>query len=249
MRSTNILALDFDGLLVDGLNECVLVSWNGHFGESLEAFSDEGLASIPAAFIDKFKNHRSFARHLGHFFMPFQPELGLFKTQADFDAAYAALNPRLVKRFVNHVNDYREDARETFPARWLAYHQFYPGLVQMLRNAPWPTCIVTAKDAGSVQALLKHADVEIPDAQVYGECTDKVAALDIIGEYFRVPRHDISFFDDNVLHARNAHLAGFRAHWATWGYHAPEHVGIAAAAGLPAVKLEDLVGLDVQAAA
>jgi len=108
---------------------------------------------------------------------------------------------------------------------------------------------VTAKDAGSVQALLQHADVDIPDAHIYGECTDKVAALDIISEYFRVPRHDISFFDDNVLHAREAHLAGFRAHWATWGYHATEHFGIAAAAGLPAVKLEDLVGLDAQAAA
>lgn len=249
MRSTNILALDFDGLLVDGLNECVLVSWNGHFGESLDGFSDEGLARIPGAFIDKFKNHRNFARHLGHFFMPFQTELGLFKTQAAFDAAYAALDPRLVKRFVAHVTDYREDARLAFPARWLAYHQFYPGLVQMLRSSPWPTCIVTAKDADSVQALLRHADVEIPDAHVYGECTDKVEALDIIGEYFRVPRHDISFFDDNVLHARAAHLAGFRAHWAVWGYHAPEHFGIAAAAGLPSVNLEDLIGLDAQAAA
>jgi phosphoglycolate phosphatase-like HAD superfamily hydrolase len=249
MRSTNILALDFDGLLVDGLNECVLVSWNGHFGESLDCFSDEGLARIPSAFIDKFKNHRSFAKHLGHFLMPFQAELGLFKTQAEFDAAYAALNPRLVERFVTRVSDYRSDARQTFRSRWLAYHQFYPGLAHMLRTATWPTCIVTAKDSDSVQALLRHADVQIPDAHVYGECLDKVAALDIIGEYFLVPRHEISFFDDNVLHARAAHQAGFRAHWAVWGYHAPEHFAIATAAGLPAVTLEDFIGVDAQEAA
>lgn len=249
MRSRKILALDFDGLLVDGLNECLLVSWNGYYGESLDHFSDEGLARIPTAFIEKFKNHRSFAKHLGHFFMPFQSELGMFRTQTEFDAAYAQLNPRLVERFVTRVTDYRTDAREAFRSRWLAYHQYYPGLAHMLRTASWPLCIVTAKDSGSVQELLQHADVQIPDAQVYGECRDKVAALDTISEYFRVPRHDICFFDDNVLNARDAHQAGFRSHWAVWGYHAPEHFGIAAAAGLPAVNLEDLIGLDAQVAA
>ncbi|RZI84939.1 MAG: hypothetical protein EOP38_07045 [Rubrivivax sp.] len=249
MRAKKILALDFDGLLVDGLNECVLVSWNGHHGESLDHFSDEGLARIPSTFIEKFKNHRSFAKHLGHFFMPFQSHLGLFKTQAAFDAAYAALDPRKVERFITDVTNYRGDVRQRFRARWLAYHQFYPGLAHMLRTSTSPLCIVTAKDADSVQELLRYADVQLPDAHVYGECREKLTALSTVGDYFQVPRHNVCFFDDNVLNARDAHLAGFRSHWAVWGYHAPEHFAIAEAAGLPAVDLADLINLDAEVAA
>ncbi|MGP1682582.1 MAG: hypothetical protein ACTS8S_09680 [Giesbergeria sp.] len=249
MRIKKILALDFDGLLVDGLNECVLVSWNGHYGESLKFFSDEGLSRIPSTFIDKFKNHRSFAKHLGHFFMPFQAELGLFKSQAEFDAAYAALNPRLVERFVTRVTEYRGAVRQAFRARWLAYHQFYPGLAHMLQTSPFPLCIVTAKDSGSVQELLWQVDVNIPDAQIYGECREKVVALESIGKHFLASRHDVCFFDDNVLNARDAHLAGFRSHWAVWGYHAQEHFSIAEAAGLSAVELTDLINLGVEVTA
>ncbi|WP_182282813.1 hypothetical protein [Comamonas testosteroni] len=73
--------------------------------------------------------------------------------------------------------------------------------------------------------------------------------LNAIGKHFQVPRRDICFFDDNVLNALDAHLAGFRSHWAVWGYHAPEHFGIAKAAGLFAAELTDLIHLGVEVTA
>lgn len=248
MRSKNILALDFDGLLVDGLKECVLVTWNGYCGESVDSFSDEGLARVPAAFIGKFKQHRSFAKHLGHFLMPFQEDIGTLETQSAFDAAYAALDWGQVERFIMQVTDYRAQARKFFRARWLAYHEFYPGLEQMLRSASMPVCIVTAKDHDSVQEILRHAGIRIPDERIYGECREKLTALQAIAESFGVQPQDICFFDDNVLNARDALQAGFRSHWANWGYHAPEHFAIAQSAGLPVVQLEDLVLFETGAA-
>lgn len=241
MRTQKVLALDFDGLLVDGLNECLLVSWNGHHGKSLEHFSDEGLAQIPSSFIERFRNHRSFAKHLGHFFMPFQNDAGFFESQAEFDAAYGTLDPNQIERFVSRVTEYRGAAREAFRARWLAYHQFYPGLEDMLRAASSPVCIVTAKDSGSVDELLRNAGLRLPEGRIHGECRDKVRVLKAISESFEVSPDDVLFFDDNVLNAKEALGAGFRSHWAVWGYHAPEHFAIAEAAGLPAVDLEDLI--------
>lgn len=246
MRPKKVLALDFDGLLVDGLNECVLVSWNAYYSKGLEHFSDEGLAQIPSSFIEKFKNHRSFTKHLGHFFMPFQNDAGFFESQAEFDAAYGALDPHQVERFVGRVTEYRGAARQAFRARWLAYHQFYPGLEYMLRTSLLPVCIVTAKDSGSVQEVLQHAGLRLPDERIHGECRDKVRVLRAISESFAVSPDDVWFFDDNVLNAKDALGAGFRSHWAVWGYHAPEHFAIAEAAGLPAVELEDLIVLPRQ---
>jgi phosphoglycolate phosphatase-like HAD superfamily hydrolase len=119
----------------------------------------------------------------------------------------------------------------------------------MLQTSTSPLCIVTAKDSGSVQELLHHAGVRIPDARIHGECRDKVRVLKAISETFAVPPQDVYFFDDNVLNARDALGAGFRSHWALWGYHAPEHFRIAQAAGLPAVELEELIRLGTEAAA
>lgn len=249
MRAKSILALDFDGLLVDGLNECLLVSWNGHHGESVARFSDAGLAAIPDEFIAKFEHHRSFAKHLGHFFMPFQAAFGTFGSQQQFDEAYASLDPCQIEMFVARVSCYRAQARTAHRDRWLAYHQFYPGLDQMLRSSRLPVCIVTAKDSGSVQEILVNAGIHIPDNQIYGECREKLSALQVVAEWFQVEREDVCFFDDNVQNARDALQAGYRAHWALWGYHAPEHFDIARQAGLPAVDLDDLISFEAEVAA
>lgn len=241
MTPKRILALDFDGLLVDGLNECLLVSWNGHHEVGVDRFSDTGLADLPLNFIEKFKHHRSFAKHLGHFYMPFQRDAGVFRSQGEFDRAYEALPAREVEAFVQKVTAYRTLARQTWRERWLGYHAFYDGLADWLLETDLPVCIVTAKDAGSVSEILMQAGIQVPPSQIYGECREKLTALQAVADQFDVPREQVCFFDDNVLNARDALQAGFRAHWARWGYNAPEHAEIARQAGLPAVQLHDLI--------
>lgn len=241
MHTKKVLALDFDGLLVDGLKECILVSWNGNFEKGLHSFSDAGFLEIPSSFIKKFKNHRGFAKHLGHFLMPFQATAGIFKTQAEFDEAYAKVDPEMVESFISRATTYRNAVREKLPKRWLAYHQFYPGVAQMLRSSELPICIVTAKDRQSVKDLLNTENISIPDSQIYGECREKISALNSIATHLAVKPGDILFFDDNVLNAREAQQAGFRSHWAVWGYHSPEHFHLAKEEGLPIVELAQFV--------
>ncbi len=241
MTSKCILALDFDGLLVDGLNECLLVSWNGYHEVGVDRFSDTGLAGLPDDFIAKFKHHRSFAKHLGHFYMAFQQDVGVFRSQREFDMAYESLPAREVEAFIQKVTVYRTLARQTWRERWLGYHAFYDGLADWLLETDLPVCIVTAKDADSVSEILMQAGVQVPPSQIYGECREKLTALQAVANRFDVLREQVCFFDDNVFNARDALHAGFRAHWARWGYNAPEHAEIARQAGLPAVQLHDLI--------
>lgn len=241
MTSKCILALDFDGLLIDGLNECLLVSWNGHHEVGIDRFSDAGLAELPDHFIARFKHHRSFAKHLGHFYMAFQHDVGVFRSQREFDIAYQSLPAGEVESFVQKVSAYRALARQTWRERWLGYHVFYDGLADWLLETNLPACIVTAKDPGSVSAILMQAGIQMPPSQIYGECREKLTALQAVADQFDVSRDQVCFFDDNVLNARDALHAGFRAYWARWGYNAPEHAEIAQQACLPAMQLHDLI--------
>lgn len=241
-----IIAFDFDGLLVDGLTECMLVSWNGFHNKGLDAFGPEGLESIPARFIETFKNHRNFSRHLGHFVTPFYLQQH-FSNQAEFDFAYAALDARTVENFVARVTAYRHAARETHYQRWLQYHSFYPGVEALLKKIPCPIYIVTGKDAASVDELLQRADIDVPVERIFGECQNKIKVLKRIAKATGIDPQELYFFDDNVSNARSAHQHGFASYWATWGYNAPDHFSIAAAASLPALSLNDFIRMDMSA--
>jgi phosphoglycolate phosphatase-like HAD superfamily hydrolase len=230
-------AFDFDGLLVDGLNECVLISWNGFHKKSLDAFGPAGLEAVPEQFIETFTNHRNFARHLGHFVAPFYLTRH-FSSQAQFDAAFACIDGDAVEEFVARAAAYRNLARSARHQRWLQYHAFYPGVEQLLKNASCPIYIVTGKDAASVDKLLRGAGIVVPAARIFGDCRDKVPVLKRIAATESAEPAQLGFFDDNVTNACNAHANGFSSYWATWGYHAPDHAALARAAGVPALALD-----------
>lgn len=237
MDNKIVLALDFDGLIADGANECILVSWNGNFNKSHLDFSDEGLAAIPEEFKQKFLNHRSFAKHLGHFFMPFN-EFGFFKTQAEFDAAYAGLDPLRVEKFVSEVTRYRGLVRDKHRQHWLSYHAFYNGVVYLMKNSSCPIYVVTAKDAKSVQEILRNENIILPDSHIFGERRNKNEALTAICNELNIEPSQLHFYDDNILNANDAFVAGFSAFWAVWGYNATEHFELAVAMGLPVSTLD-----------
>jgi FMN phosphatase YigB (HAD superfamily) len=237
------IAFDFDGLLVDGLNECVLVSWNGFHQKDLDAFGPAGLDAVPADFIDTFKNHRNFARHLGHFASPFYLPRH-FSNQAEFDAAFATLDAGAVEDFARRVAEYRNHARQKYHLRWLEYHAYYPGVERLLKKLACPVYLVTGKDTASVDELLRRAGIVVPIEHIFGECREKVPVLELIADIEDADPIEISFFDDNVMNACSAHESGFRSYWATWGYHAPDHAAIARAAGVTALSLDAFAAMD-----
>jgi FMN phosphatase YigB (HAD superfamily) len=234
---------DFDGLLVDGLDECVLVTWNGFHEKGADAFGPEGLEAVPAHFIETFRHHRSFSRHLGHFASAFYLPRR-FGSQAAFDAAFATLETGLVEDFVVRVSEYRNRVRHQHYERWLQYHAFYPGVALLLRNRVCPIYIVSGKDASSVGELLRHGRIAVPAERIFGECRDKIAALRQIAETEGVKATEIRFFDDNVMNACDAHENGFTSYWADWGYHAPDHPALARAAGVTELSLHAFTRMD-----
>jgi phosphoglycolate phosphatase-like HAD superfamily hydrolase len=242
---TKVVALDFDGVLCDGLAECLLVSWLS-FADRVQP-SDGAilLDTIPSSFKDHFARCRNFVRHSGHFIIPFLFSL-TFETQADFDAAYQTVEPGALEAFLRRFEACRKRLREDQPEQWLALHTLYPGVRSALQAARLPLFIVTAKDTASVLAILEAAGVTFGGDRIYGGVTAKLAAFHDIMRRSGCSPEGIAIYDDNVLNVAEARGAGFDAIWATWGYSSPEHQRIAASKSLPSVSLDDfLMGLRI----
>jgi len=222
-----VIALDFDGLICDGLDECILVTWNGHYGKDLSAFSDRGLASIPVESVERFKHCRNFAKHLGHFIVPLIDSTTAIISQNDFQAIYAAIAPEVVDQFTKKVTEYRHWSRQEKSAEWLRYHSLYPGMEGFLSQNTLPIYIVTAKDSKSVREILSSAGIKFDESRIFGEQNVKIEALRQITHLEGIPPHCLHFFDDNILNVVEAQKAGYSAYWATWGYNAPDHFHIA----------------------
>lgn len=232
---------DFDGVICDGLHECILVSWNGHYGKDLSAFSDQGLASIPDNFVKRFRHCRNFAKHLGHFIVPLVDSTTSITSQEDFQRIYIAIVPDIVHEFMEKVTKYRHWARKEKEAEWLSHHTLYPGMERFLSSINLPVYIVTAKDSESVMKILSSFGIKLDESRIFGEQQTKLDALSRIAHLEEVPNQELYFFDDNILNVIEARRAGYSAYWATWGYNTPDHFHIARENSVPSVSLSEFL--------
>lgn len=235
-----VITLDFDGVLCDGVAECLLVSWLAFAdrGETSDGFAL--LDTIPAGFKERFAQCRNFVRHSGHFIVPFLFD-ATFETQAQYDAAYQGVEKGSLEAFLHRFEDCRKRLRRDQPQQWLALHTLYPGVGSAVRDASLPLFIVTAKDTPSVLMILEGADVAFTEDRIYGGVTSKLAAFQDIARRSGCAHEGVAIYDDNVLNVAEARGAGFNAIWARWGYSSPEHRRIAESQSLPSVGLDDFV--------
>ncbi len=222
-----VLALDFDGLICDALNECILVSWNGYYGKSLDDFSQEGLEVIPRKFRKIFQRCRNFAQHLGHFIVPFLDAQNTIISADDFNLVYESVSSDVVEEFIQKVTTYRHQIRNTKETEWLQHHSLYPGMQTFLTQMKLPVYIVTAKDGESVLKILNSVGINLDENRIFGEQKNKVEAFQQITDLEHIHNQQLYFFDDNILNVLSAQKSGYTAYWATWGYNAPEHFHIA----------------------
>ncbi|GGJ49532.1 HAD family hydrolase [Deinococcus roseus] len=235
-----ILALDFDGVICDGLNECLLIAWNAWHQNSPSDLDESQLIGIPDAFKASFAANRNFVRHNGHFIVPFLQENIDFQTQEDFKTHYDSIDAALKARFESHFETLRQTFQTQHEERWLAMHTLYPRIGEVLQNRSHKLYIVSAKDTPSIQLILKSLGVYIPEEHIFGSQKDKIQALNQIALFENVQKDQIVFIDDNLPNIQVAQQNGFtKATWATWGYHIPSDVELQKELQIPKLYLEE----------
>jgi phosphoglycolate phosphatase-like HAD superfamily hydrolase len=229
---TRVLALDFDGVICDSLEEGLLISWNAHTRAPLQAFVEPGLAGVPAGVTDRFTGCRPFTRHLGHWLVPFTIS-SVPDSHAEFAARYDELSGQTIETFTTAATRYRAAVRRTYPERWLSHHVVQPGLADVLTSA----YIVTARDSESVSRILDANDMGVDGPRIFGSSTDKRDALKAIAISEGVRPAEVTLVDDSIENCLAAQARGYGAWWATWGYSTPADRGLAVAHGVPAISI------------
>jgi FMN phosphatase YigB (HAD superfamily) len=240
-RMKRVLVLDFDGLICDGLDECILVTWNSHYEKDISLFSAQGLADIPKIFIERFRECRNFSKHLGHFLVPILDQTTALPTQDAFDAVYSGIPQAQIQEFMDKASAYRHLARSQKRDYWLTCHTLYVGFETFLRRQSLPTYIITAKDRNSVYEILSAKSIPFTLTHIFGEQRSKMQALAEIRQREQVEASQIHFIDDNVNNAYEAKGEGYQVSWASWGYHVPGHAEFAETQGIPIITLSDFL--------
>ncbi|WAL58544.1 HAD family hydrolase [Thermocoleostomius sinensis] len=229
-----ILALDFDGVVCDGLIEYFQTAWQAYcqLWKPAETVPPQGLDA-------KFYRLRPVVESgwempvLIQTILDGLPEaeiLAHWGTLASYKAQEANLTPIEIAATVDRVRD-EWISRDV--DHWLSQHQFYPGIIariqQMLADSI-DVVIITTKEGRFVRQLLQQQQIDLPENCIFGKevkqpksqtLRDLLSAL----QQGDAPTTEIWFVEDRLktLQAIQAasDLDRVQLFLADWGYNTP----------------------------
>ena len=231
MAAPTLLALDFDGVLCDGLIEYFQTAWQAY----CQLF-ERTVKEPPAGLAERFYPLRPVIETGWE-----MPILIHALLQGVEDAAVLDHWPKLAQEILAatgirsdqamaQVDGVRDRWIQTDLDNWLSLHRFYPGVIERLQQAIaadiYPV-IISTKEGRFIQALLAQAGVELAAAQIIGK-EIKQPKTDTLKQLLQTPLKgaprplSIWFIEDRLktlekVKAR-AELANISLFLADWGY-------------------------------
>jgi phosphoglycolate phosphatase-like HAD superfamily hydrolase len=254
-----LLALDFDGVISDSAPE--------GFAVALRTFAElqpeSGLCDHPLARAAGIPAAESIARDpLYARFLELMPlgnraedyavalaaidEGESIADQADYDAYRDRLDAAWLRAYHKRFYAVRAELAERDAAAWRRLMGPYRELLDVLRRRAGEAilAIATAKDRGSVHALLRSYGVDdlFAGDRVLDKETgvSKAAHLTHLRQRFGVDWSEITFVDDKVNHLDSAAPLGVRCALAAWGYNGPRELALARERRYLVCRLEDV---------
>jgi phosphoglycolate phosphatase-like HAD superfamily hydrolase len=166
-----VLALDFDGVVCDGMREYFQSSWRAY--RRLRASAPE---QPPPGVFERFARLRPLVE--SGWEMPLLVHAAV--SGADEAALLADWRPEAWLADLGHPREaiaaaldrVRDEWIAGNEADWLDHHRFYPGVIDRLRGlagSATRVAIVTTKEGRFARTLLARAGVELPAADVLGK--------------------------------------------------------------------------------
>ncbi|MAO98989.1 MAG: hypothetical protein CMQ60_04120 [Gammaproteobacteria bacterium] len=219
----NYYVFDFDGVVCDSTNECLVCSsnamqkleGNSNFKYYLSDFSEELIHSFSAL--------RPFVKGGSQYYTLYQ----ILRSKMNLETITQNVFDEVHKTFLVESETYkphfykaRNELQEFNFSNWLDLHTVYEWVIDFLRENldRERLMIATLKDKDSVMKILKHYDLEIdPDLVVdQFEIKTKLEALNRIIESKKILKEEIVFIDDNIAHLLGPKNAGFNCFLAAW---------------------------------
>lgn len=168
-----ILALDFDGVICDGLIEYFQTAWRAYcdIWNPVDTVPPSGLA-------ERFYRLRPVVEHgwempvLVRSLILGIPDTELFAHWSSIATEQANATGLAPADFAAKVDGIRDQWIAEDVENWLAQHRFYPGVVECLRQVLvsdiYPV-IITTKEQRFVRQLLAQEQLDLPESQIFGK--------------------------------------------------------------------------------
>lgn len=218
MHHAGLVCIDFDGVICNSLNECMLTAYNAYFSRNLTDIS-----MLPASYRELFTKTRYLVRDPGEYFVLLDAYYrGSFLTLEDFTRLIEDQS-RLLKRFKIKFFEARGLLRLIDQRKWLELHPCYKQVVDFLLATNVPVVVVTTKDEESVKLLLKEYGLLERVLSVFGQNTLQrlggkreaiIEACSVVGSNL----NDTVFIDDHPMHLKEVQSCGVNLYYADWGF-------------------------------
>ncbi len=228
-----IFVFDFDGVVCDSTNECMVTSWNAWekwnhregFRRSIEHFSNDEMV--------QFRNLRPRVRGAGEYYILRRSlEEGKFiEDQATYDKIEEKWHEYL-KPFKEVFFEMRERFRKEDLDGWIELHQTFDDVIKIMKRLHSEGClyIATLKDEESVRLILERQGVVLPQDHLLdqSQIKSKLQALIRFLDQTGCAKDDLVFIDDNVTHLLEPKSEGFKVYLAAWNFPVKEYLDLAA---------------------
>lgn len=234
-----ILALDFDGVLCDGLIEYFQTAWRAYCQiDSAPPTAPDGLATEFYRLRPVIESGWEMpllirSRLLG---ISEAEILEHWKTIAPEQAQAVGMSSKEIGATVDRV---RDEWIAADLGDWLGQHRFYPGVIDRLQQvcaSPVHPVIITTKEGRFVRRLLQQQGIDLPETQIFGKEVGqpKAQTLRELQHQFRQTTEHLTiwFVEDRLQTLQSiqpqADLSDVTLFLADWGYNLPTDREIAA---------------------
>ena len=243
----SVLVLDFDGVVCDSTDECLVTSWNAWEDFNNRNFFRTKINEFSYSEKLQFRPFRYYVRGAGEYYILRRL---IAEKKTDSIDSFEDFNS-LGKDWEEEVNEFksfmfasREKLRNRSLDEWMGLHYIYSDMITIIKKSleQGNIYIATLKDLDSVKFILEREGIFFPEDKIFhqGIIDTKLEALEQIQILERVDKSDIFFFDDVVNHLLDPFKSGFKSFQTTWGNVPKDYIMLANKKGIPLAKMNDL---------
>ena len=222
--SKKILLWDFDGVIANSLDECLITSYNAFvIQENLQLKPVRSVREVPVVYRDHFFRYRKYVRPAGEYYL-LHKSLTLGQSISDYQSF-----KKLRSVFADKIQPFQQlffAERNKFRAEnenaWLLKHQVYPHVTKAWDslNHYYDFMIVSNKDQRSISLLLNYFGLKIDNNHIFGAdfSSNKHEIIVHILAENRFDPNDVTFIDDQYNHLTDLRDLGINLCYVCWGY-------------------------------
>ncbi len=217
-----VLVLDFDGVICDSLDECLITAVNAHNKLAGRHQWVEHVEDVDSDLRNGFRKWRGLVRPAGEYGLLMILLTSDESNVAERFEAHRQKDSLLISTFEKYFFECRRLLRQRSLERWSGLHKIYREFADAwpeLRRDFQASYILTTKDRDSVLYFNEKWALGFQEDEVFSKdnSRSKPESIRVIAARHEPPC-EIHFVDDHPAHLQDVAAAGAECYWAAWGY-------------------------------